>query len=295
LSGSIAKPTIPAVGADRKKVQHPVAVAVGAPEHWTFEMPETCLPIRTTGFRCSLPALTLVLIGAALGGCSGGDFGRTRQDFRNDDMHRWLGAEATGSVGLKASQFQLTDNERQLRDLAYPLIEPPHSRPAWRSVFGDYQPLPSPWRQKVVFDRTTYGRTLIDEPHRSHTSRYQQLIEDVRDDITRFEPFFASAARVIELDRKRNASLKMVSELSPAERADAIARMEENSLIVQWVQQCLEQRISSYRWALERLVIQAPDNIAAEADRQIGELAAQTANPPLAAQPAIGRAVTVKG
>ena len=139
--------------ADRKKVQPPVAVAVGAPDIGHVEMPETCLPIRTTGLR-SLPALVLCLIGATLGGCSGGDFGRTRADFRNDDMHRWLGAEATGSVGLRASQFQLTENERQLRDLAYPLIEPPHSRPAWKSVFGDYQPLPSPWRQKVVFDRT---------------------------------------------------------------------------------------------------------------------------------------------
>ena len=55
-------------------------------------------------------------------------------------MHRWIGGEATGSVGLHASQFQLTDNERLLRDLAYPLIEPPHSRPAWKSVFGDYKP-----------------------------------------------------------------------------------------------------------------------------------------------------------
>ena len=87
----------------------------------------------------------------------------------------------------------------------------------------------------------------------------------------------------------------MVSELLPAERADAIARMEENTLIVQWVQQCLERRISSYRCALERLVIQAPDNIAADADRLIGELAAQTANAPVAAQPVIGRAVSVRG
>ena len=55
--------------------------------------------------------------------------------------------------------------------------------------------------------------------------------------------------------------------------------MQENSLIVQWVQQCLEQRISSYRWALEQLVLQAPDRMAADADRLIGELAAQTANP----------------
>src|SRR5260221_480092 len=229
-------------------------------------MSEMCHPIRTVGVR-SLPALILILIAAALGGCSGGDFGRTRGDFRNDDMHRWLGAEATGSVGLKPSAFQLTENERQLRDLAYPLIEPPHSRPAWKSVFGDYQPLPSPWRQNVVFDRTMYGRTLIDEPHRSHTSRYQQLIEDVRNDITRFEPFFASAARVIELDRKRNAGLKLVSELSPPEQADAVARMEENTLIVQWVQQCLERRISSYRWALERLGIPTPNKIAADAHR----------------------------
>jgi hypothetical protein len=235
-----------------------------------------------------------LFVSVTLGGCSGGDFGRTRQDFLNDDMHRWIGGEATSSVGLRPSQFQLTDNERLLRDLAYPLIEPPHSRPAWKSVFGDYASLPSPWRQTPVFDRTAYGRTLIDEPHRSHSSRYAQLMEDVRDDITRFEPFFADAVRVIELDKKRNASLAHISELSPRERADAVARMQENSLIVQWVQQCLERRIASYRWALERLVLQAPDNLAADADRLIGELAAQTANPPVAAQPVIGPALSVR-
>jgi hypothetical protein len=259
-------------------------------------MPETWFPIRTNWqVLIPPPALALLLVAVTLSGCSGGDFGRTRQDFLNDDMHRWLGGEVTGSVGLRASQFQLTDNERLLRDLAYPLIEPPHSRPAWRTVFGDYKPLPSPWRQEVVFDHTAYGRTLIDEPHRSHSSRYAQLMEDVRDDITRFEPFFAAAVRVIDLDKKRDAGLAHVSELSPRERADAVARMQENSLIVQWVQQCLERRISSYRWALERLVIQAPDNLAADADRLIGELAAQTANPPVAAQPAIGHALSVRG
>jgi hypothetical protein len=258
-------------------------------------MPETCFPIRTKPqVPISSPVLTALLISMALGGCSGGDFGRTRQDFLNDDMHRWIGGEATSSVGLRPSQFQLTDNERLLRDLAYPLIEPPHSRPAWKSVFGDYQPLPSPWRQNAVFDRTAYGRMLLDEPHRSHSSRYAQLMEDVRDDITRFEPFFADAVRVLELDKKRNASLALVSELSPREGADAVARMQENTLIVQWVQQCLERRISSYRWALERLVIHAPDNMAADADRLIGELAAQTANPPVAAQPVIGHALSVR-
>ena len=261
-----------------------------------MDMPDTfhLIPIRRQP-ATSVSALVLLATGLALGGCSGGDFGRTRDDFRNDDMHRWLGVEATGSVGLKASQFQLTDGERQLRDQAYPLIEPPHSRPAWKAVFGNYQVVASPWRQKVAFDRTAYGRQLIDEPHRSDGSRYSILIDDVRDDITRFEPFYTTAARVLDLDRKRNASLAHVSQLSPRERADAVARMEENSLIVQWVQQCQERRISSYRWALERLVVQGPNNIAAEADRLINELAALAANPPVVTQPVAGSALSSRG
>jgi hypothetical protein len=43
-----------------------------------------------------------------LGACSGGDFGRTREDMRSADMHRWVGLEATSSVALRPSQFQLT-------------------------------------------------------------------------------------------------------------------------------------------------------------------------------------------
>jgi hypothetical protein len=252
-------------------------------------MPDASFQLR------HLSPVLLFLAGLTLGACSGGDFGRARDDMRNDDMHRWIGAEATSSIKLRPSQFQLTDGERQLRDLAYPLIEPPHSRPAWKTVFGDFQPIASPWRQAPPFDRTAYGRALIDEPHRSHASRYSQLIDDVRDDITRFELFYATAIPVLDLDRKRNATLSHISELSPRERADAVARMQENSLIVQWVQQCLERRVSSYRWGLERLVLQAPDPMAAEADRLIGELAAQTANPPVAARPVVERPLTTRG
>src|SRR3954471_13208587 len=193
-------------------------------------MPER--PDQSLRLPSAISCALLLVTCALLCGCAGGDFGRTRENFRNDDMHRWVGIEATGSVGLRASQYQLTDKERLLRDLAYPLIEPPHSRPAWKTVFGDYQPLPAPWRQAPVFDRAAYGRMLIDEPNRSHSSRYNQLIEDVRDDITRFDPFFANAIQVVDLDKKRGASLNLVSELSPRERADAVARMQENTLIV---------------------------------------------------------------
>ena len=239
-------------------------------------MPTTSTPTRTRPRRLTLFPCLLITLAAGLGGCASGDFGRTRPSALSDNMHSWIGAEATGSIGLPASQFQLTDNEKLMRDLAFPLIEPPHSRPLWKSVFGDYKPLPSPWRQTPVFDRTAYGRLLIDEPHRSHTSRYNVLMDDVRNDILQFEAFYANAARVIELDRKRSASLKLVSGLMPREREDALARMDENALIIQWVEQCLQRRVASYRWALERLVIHTPDGLAASADMLIGEMAAQT-------------------
>ena len=254
-------------------------------------MPRSLQADRVRRRRRTLLLFPLALIGAALGGCAGGDLGRTRAFSKNDDMHRWIGAEANNSVGKPGSQFQLSENERLLRDLAYPFIEPPHLRPAWKTVWGDYARIPAPWRQEVHFDRTAYGRRLIDEPHRSHASRYAQLMEDVRDDLTRFDPFLAAAAVVADLDAKRNASLPLVSGLSPAEHTDALARMKENRLIVEWVQLCLQQRVASYRWALERLVIHAPDDVAADADRLIAQLASRSA-PAVAVE---GRGVVSKG
>ena len=203
-------------------------------------------------------------------------------------MHRWVGEEATASVGIPPSQFQLTDDERLLRDYAYPLIEPPHSRPQWKGVFGDYDPLPAPWRRGVHFDRAAYGRRLIDEPHRSHASRYAQLIEDVRDDLTRIEPFFQVAVRVIDMDGKRNKARSLMPDLSPRESADAEARVAENALVIKWVRRCLVDRAASYRWALERLVVHAPDPMAAEADRLIGMLE-QQAIPRAAGVPAVSK------
>ncbi|MCG6203197.1 hypothetical protein LPW26_00985 [Rhodopseudomonas sp. HC1] len=247
------------------------------------------------GDRVRRGTALFAVLGVTLGGCAGGDFGRTRGDFVTDDMHRWMGIEATGSVGARASDFQLTDEERTLRDMAYPLVEPPRSRPAWKTVFGDYQPIAAPWRQSPPFDRSAYGRMLVDEPHRSHTSRYSALNEDIRNDLTRFEPFRFTAMRVIEMDRKRAAALKYVSDLSPRERADAIGRMEENALIIQWVEQCLNRRASSYRWALERLVIMAPDTLAADVDRLIAELELQAANMSVPAGPARGHVLVSKG
>lgn len=252
-------------------------------------------PRRTTRPIGPLAAFGLLAIAPVIAGCASGDFGRTRPLFLNDEMHSWIGTEATASIGEPSSGFKLTDGERQLRDLAYPFIEPPRARPEWAGVFGDYKTYPAPWRQRPPFDRTSYGRKLLAEAHRSQASRYSRLIEDMRDDITRLEPFFSTAARVLDLDAKRGASLSYVSGLKQAERENARARMRENALVVQWVQHCIEERISSYRWALERLVISAPDPMAVEAEQVLNQLVQRAGDPRISRAPVAGRPVSVRG
>lgn len=213
-----------------------------------------------------IAALTL------LAGCANGDFGRVRPSLVGDDMHAWVGREAAASIGGPVSDYRLTDEERKLRDLAYPLIEPPYDRNRWHSVLGEYGVMRAFQRDGEPFERTAYWDRLATNFRRSEASSYAQLIVDTRNDATRLQPFFATAQRVIDMDGKRAKSLAHVSRLSVAEEGNALARNNENTAIVEWVCRSLQRRVAAYHYALERLAISVPSPTAAEADRSVGLL-----------------------
>jgi hypothetical protein len=66
-----------------------------------------------------------------------------------------------------------------------------------------------------------------------------------------------------------------VSNLTPRERGNALARNQENAAIIAWVCVALKDRVVSYRYALERLVVAVPSTAAVEADRSISYLSTQ--------------------
>lgn len=223
----------------------------------------------------ALAGIPLVLL---LGGCvTNGDFGRIKPSLVHDDIHAWMGPEATGSIGEPASRYDLTDDERLLRDLGYPLIEPPYERQRWFSILNEYGLTRASRRDWVHYDRTVYGRKLLGDAYRSASARYAQLTDDIRNDIVRVPPFFGVATRVGDMDRKRERSLAFVSELTAEEELNALARNRENALIVAWVCRSLNARVSSYQYALERLVIATPSPAALEAERTLSQLRAQVA------------------
>jgi len=207
------------------------------------------------------------LVFLVLPACSSiGDFGRLQEPLITDDMHAWVGREAAASVGAPISAYNLTDEERTLRDLAFPLIEPPYDRQRWDAVLYEYGVKRQFQRALWVADPTAYYRHLQAAGYRSTAGRYNKLIDDIRDDVTRLGPFFDLAHRVVELDRRREMSMNYLSDLAPPDRANALARVGENSLTIAWVQHSLAQRCAGYRFALDHLAVAEPENIAAQAD-----------------------------
>jgi len=218
-------------------------------------------------YRSIAIAIPILAASALLSGCGvNADFGRVRPSLYNDDVHAWMGPATTRGQGSPVWRHGLTDEERRLRDLAYPLIDPPYDRNKWYSALGELGLGSRVWPYP---DRDAYASRLFTTAYRSQTARYNRLIEDIRNDVVRIEPFFAIAARVADMDRKRDSVLALASASSAAERSNARRRNQENVAIVMRVCRALGERMTSYNYALERLAIQAPSPMAADGERAL--------------------------
>jgi len=223
--------------------------------------------IGATRSRLRCRPLAAVALFGLLAGCGiNGDFDRMRPSLVSDDTHAWIGPAALRGKTGSPAKHQLTDEERRLRDFAYPLIEPPYDRNRWYSVLGEVGLL---HQLQSHPDRAAYASRLLTTAYRSQTARYNKLLEDIRNDVVRLDPFFAVAHYVTDMDQKREKSMAHISGLTPEERTNTRKRIAENRAIVGWVRRSLEERAASYRIALERLVIAAPLPVAVEAERAL--------------------------
>ena len=220
-----------------------------------------------TLLRRVLKRSLVLLAPLILSGCTSiGDLGQVQSPAVADNIHAWVGHEAAVHAGVPISLNNLTENERTLRDLAFPLIEPPYDRERWDAVVFEYGEKRDFRRNLWVVDPAAYYGHLLAVNYRSTAARYNQLNDDVRNDVVRIPPFFDTARRVIEADRKRQATMDILTDISPPERFNALARVAENNLIIAWVQTSLSQRCAGYRFALNRLTVSEPESMATNVD-----------------------------
>jgi hypothetical protein len=257
----------------------PAAAAAAAPPDRTSKIQKHLMqdspqwPVQAPDWRRGVLVLSALFM---LAGCaSNGDFNEAQPYLVRDDVHDFVAVDAIAGRHTFPSQFELTDDERSLRDLAFPLIQPPYDRHQWYSILQEYGVTGSDHR--TGFDRTAYTTNLFSEQHRSPSSRYAKLTEDIRNDIERMPQFFEAAGRVLDVDQKRRKSFAFIRDLSAAERTNAQRRIHENELIIAWVCGSLADRAAGYRFALERLVIMAPSPEAADVERTLNEMRGQIA------------------
>jgi hypothetical protein len=217
---------------------------------------------------------SLVLLGLLmLGSCTSiGDLGYVQAPGVADNVHAWVGQEAALHAGAPISHYNLTDYERALRDFAFPLIEPPYDRERWDAIVFEYGEKRDFRRNLWVVDPGAYYAHLMAVNYRSTAGRYNQLNDDIRNDIVRIPRFFDIARRVIDADRSRQVTMEAVVDITPPERFNAIARVAENNLTIAWVQTSLLHRCAGYRYALNRLVVSEPDARATDVDISLGLL-----------------------
>lgn len=197
-----------------------------------------------------------------------GDLQELDPEVRTDNMHQWVGIEAALHVNAPVSAFPLSDDERTLRDLAFPLIEPPYDRQRWDAVIYEYGQTQRVRDEMWTYDKRTYYHHLKG----LSTARYNQLMDDINNDAVRIEPFIEAARRVVDIDLRREESMHKISGLNPHDALNARARIGENNFTIAWVRTSLMARCAAYRYALEQLVVSEPEPVAADVDHALTHL-----------------------
>jgi hypothetical protein len=226
---------------------------------------------------------TALLALATLGGCTeNGDFGRPRASVWNDTILPFAGGYTAGLVrGEPVSTFMHTDDEAELRDRAWHFITPAHDKLYFHRQLAELvrtRIAPVQWRpvERAAYHRAlmhrTYVQMALDERIASPASRYRRLAEDAWADAELILPFAAIAARVLASDRIRLKALQFVRDLDEGQIRDAAARVAENRCLVAWVRQETMDRADAYAYALERLVVEAPQGESSAAERAVAHL-----------------------
>lgn len=242
-SVTIRRPTVRAVMAEKPGLATHQRAARKAPAHKVL-LASACL--------CAV----------ALAACQRptGDFGRPTPSVIHDTLMPQVGSELAVARGEPMSRFNLTDDEREMRDRGWTLIRPPATED-WiegtRTELIRTRILPET-ANKLDPDR--YYSYLRSDKYRSSEVRYDKVAADALSDAELVPPFCEVATRVMAADEERLRALGRRDISTKEELAGAQARVWENRRYVDWASQALRYRLVSYRNAIDALEIETPSH-----------------------------------
>jgi hypothetical protein len=198
----------------------------------------------------------LLLLSACAAGHTG-DFGRRSDNVVTNTVLPKAGLISAWWRGEPTSLYPFTDDEIEMRERSWRFLMPAHDKANMQMKLAELSysrvipPIPHSGRNH-------YHLLLMAEDYRSVSSRYQKMGYDIEADRLLMLPFSQAAARVCSADRVRVQSLNHIKELNPTQREQAVARVAENRMLVDWVRRDMREKASAYRYALELVTVEAP-------------------------------------
>ena len=228
-------------------------------------MPHRALPLVS-------PLTWALLVVPLVAACAQqGDFGRPAPTAWNSLIDA-AGTVAAHERGEPASLFPFTEDERALRDRAWRFLMPARERSLFDAALDNLtraRVLPASWR---LSDPAAYYEAITGVPFRSAISRYRRLSDDLVADGRLIPAFAETAARVVRADLTRLQSLPFITTLDDRDVRSAAMRVAENRCLIAWVRLETGARSASYRYALEHLLVAAPEEEAIATERSLAFL-----------------------
>jgi hypothetical protein len=209
-----------------------------------------------------------LLLLAACGRNDMGDFGRRADNTVTNTILPSAGLVSAWWRGDPTSLYPFTDDEMEMRDRAWRFLMPSHDKANLQQAIAELSytrvlpPIPHSGRNH-------YHLLLMAEDYRSVASRYAKLGQDVEADRLLMLPFSQAAAKVCAADRVRALALNDVKEMTHRQREQAVARIAENRMLVDWVRRDMREKSAAYRYALEHVTIEAPMREAIRAEQAL--------------------------
>ncbi len=197
-----------------------------------------------------------------------GDFGRRPDNLVTGTILPSAGLVSAWWRGDPASLYPFTDDEIELRDRAWRFLMPSHDKANLQQTLAElaYTRVLPPMPHS---GRNHYHLLLMAEDYRSVASRYAKIGQDVEADRLLMVPFSQAAAKVCAADRVRALALNDVREISHIQREQAVARIAENRMLIDWVRRDMRDKAAAYRYALEHVTIEAPMREAIRAEQAL--------------------------
>jgi hypothetical protein len=223
--------------------------------------------LKSAGHKSAGLAL---LFAAALGGCvERGDFGRPRASLWNDTVLPFAGLVAAASREEAVSHYIFTDDETELRDRAWRFLMPAQERAFFQTQVAELARTRILPRMSRLWGDDSYFNALRRSRGASPSPLFRRIGEDAAADRKLIPVFVDLAQRVLDSDVARLSLLVYVKDLEEEQVANAAARVVENRCLIAWVYAEAEGRAVRYRYALERLAIEAPQREAGFAEREV--------------------------